>query len=128
MMCPPQSVNTYGTPSRRSAWARSGHHASPSSGSELDVFDVGNLLPEVIAEPLLQPRLDLPHALAADPVFVTDLLQRHRIFVPHERLQATLVDHAVLSLERALELFGLLPHESVIFLVGDGVGRLRGAR
>src|SRR5262245_29208860 len=96
--------------------------------SELDVLDVGDLLAEVLGEPLLHAGFDLPHALAADPEFVADLLERHGFLVVHERCQAPLVDDQVLALERLAELARRAADEAVVLLVRDGVGGLIAGR
>ena len=90
--------------------------------------DVGDLLAQVGAETLLEARLDLPNPLAGDAVLVADLLQRDRLLVAHQRLEASLVDHQILPRERLLELRRLLAHEAMILLIGDGVGSLRRPR
>src|ERR1043166_4898683 len=79
MMCPPERVKMYGTPSRLSARATT---RPPCIGivlrSELDLFDVGDALAHVLGELLLDARLDLADALARDAELVPDPLQRHR--------------------------------------------------
>src|SRR6185295_13461096 len=172
MMCPPHSVNTYGTPSRRKARATtrppciaisvphrstrslSGKSAAPAQPAaarrtqsapqqfsrspsrpetsvsarlaKFDVLDVGNLLTEILGEAFLDPHLDLAHALARDAELVADLLERDRFFIAHERLEAPFVDHQILALQRLPELARGPTNEVMIFLVGDGVGSLRG--
>src|ERR1043166_2752866 len=128
MMCPPERVKMYGTPSRLSARATT---RRPCIGivlrSELDRFDVGDALAHVLGELLLDARLDLADALARDAELVPDLLQRHRLLVAHERRQPPLVDDQVFSLERLLERARRLADEAMILLVGDRVGSLLGA-
>src|SRR5262249_26145054 len=105
-------------------------HGSPGwlSGADLDLPDVGDLLAQVGAETLLQTRLDLPNPLAGDAVLVADLLQRDRLLVAHQRLEASLVDHQILPRERLLDLRRLLAHEAMVLLIGDGLGSLRRPR
>src|SRR5438477_12258925 len=125
MMCPPERVKTYGTPSRLSARATT---RPPCIDivlrSELDLFDVGDALPHVVGELLLDAGLDLPDALPRDAEVVPDLLQRHRLLVAHERRKPPLVDDQVFSLEGLLKLARRLANEAVILLVGDRVGSL----
>src|SRR2546425_2966591 len=129
MMWPPQRVKTQETPSARSARATIrppciDMGTSLVSGAELDVLDVRHLLAEIVREPLLHARLDLPDALAADAELVPDLLQRDRLLVVHEGLEPPLVDGQVLAFERPPELGGRAPDELMVLLIRDGVGSL----
>src|SRR5262249_28149390 len=108
---------------RASAWV-----PRSASGADLDLPDVGDLLAQIGAETLLETRLDLPNPLAGDAVLVADLLQRDRLLVAHQRLEASLVDHQILPRERLLELRRLLAHEAMVLLIGDGLGSLRRPR
>src|SRR5262249_34926338 len=137
MMCPPQRVKTCDTPSCRSARATTRPpciamlgilSSDGTSGPELDVFDVRNLLPQVLGQLLLHPGFDLPHPPAAHAELVADLLQGHGLLVAHERLQAPLVDDQVLARERLPELACRPADEAMVLLVGDGVGSLLGTR
>src|SRR5262249_13850443 len=99
-----------------------------SSGAELDLLQVGDLLAQVRAQAFLEARLDLPDALARDAVLVADLLQRDRLLVAHQRLETSLVDHQVLPREAFLEVGGLLANEAVVLLVRDRLRSRGGAR
>src|SRR5213594_254288 len=130
MMWPPHSVKTQDTPCSRSARATirlpciDMGTSRVVSGPELDVLNVRDSLAEKFREPLLDARLDLPDALAADAELVADLLQRDRLLVAHEGLEPPLVDGQVLALERLPELGGRAPDELMVLPVRDGLGSL----
>src|SRR5437867_11414172 len=119
MMWPPHSVKTQETPCSRRARATIrppciDMGTSLVSGPELDVLDVRDLLAEIIREPFLHARLDLPDALAADAELVADLLQRDRLLVTHEGREPPLVDGQILPFERLPEPGGGAPDELVV--------------